>query len=427
MNALGKILAAVLINLGAAALSFAACVVDNNFHQADNCGSVDVYASAGAYSTKDGAQTWWQNQMDVNSNWQPSTYNPCGGYTGNCGVLVLERNTEYHHDLRLYWYDADPDDDGVNDVSDPYPGSSDPFTYQVVQEQYDANGKLIYMAIKTDQGDLFEYGTANHDDQQNPVYTLINSPWKDSTELGHDVGIGADLEGAAANVNNDVDKVAASNIPDETYEAGENNNATNTVETDYLKDTVKNTAAIANNTATMGDQLENLGAAIQEGTTYLTGMLEKDVSGGGVSGDGGDYPTAEEIGQEVGQRIHDETGAAAEQSSNQAIIDGMASTAQGFIDQISDTSGNTLENAPEEYRQKKNIGTEFDSILGGNNALNAITDTTASFSGDCKFTHNLFGQTVEFTMCNYAPELAGWGVVLQMIAGLHALLIVFKR
>lgn len=319
---------------------------------------------------------------------------------------------------------TDTDGDGILDINDPFPYDGTGFTWKIVSQQFDENGYATYTVYKAcnDSGCIFI--TEGTNDPNKPTWITLNDPWKDPTDWPIHNNPGSQPIHQQPELDQEPIQTNG-----QDYEEGEEGDGSST-DNAALNAIQANTAKIAQNQETQGKQLEGLqqiGVEQINKLDEISGKLDNVGGTGGSTTIDVEMPTADEIGEAVNEAMSDTGGhTAGEMDTIASSSDGAY---QGAIDAFN-TPNNLETDAPEGYRTRRDIETGLGEIVGSQevgDVKNIIESSGVECIGDCSMNFNYKGTTVPLSICAYQSAFNAWGVIIQGLAGLSAILIVFRR
>lgn len=319
----------------------------------------------------------------------------------------------------------DTDDDGIPDELDPYPNSSDPFDFKVVQYGENTSGEKVWTLIRCSDGQYFEYG--DREDVDGYVYTTIGSQTYDSDQLNTLFGEGGSYAGLQVNPSNQIQTVEylGSDPLTELPEYSSGVDSQSGTDSGKLQDIVSNTKNTVDNQEISNGWLSTISKGIQD---LIQAVGFTSGGGGTISGDVtvDGVPSAEEIAEAIGDEDATSPGYGLDD-----IYNGSSGSDAAYSDaQTAFQTETTLNDIPEDYREKTDLPTEFNNKLS-DERITGIRDYieghSVSSSGSCSFDWVFKGHTITFSICNFASVLSVFGTLILSITTLNAMIIVFKR
>lgn len=327
----------------------------------------------------------------------------------------------------------DGDNDGIPDDQDPY-SDNEPFKWVVKKEVKNASGTLLYLEIYTSKGDIFRYGDVDAESEcyAGTIDCTINenqvpgneSEWENYAYVkeGDEIlGYVTDPETEIAlvlgdeAVGNETVVVDGSSGEVEGMTEGDDN-AGNTIDTDYLHDVVTNTKAIADNQKVAADYSRQIRDNTGDANRILEQIRDNELTANvNVNVDSNEI--AQKIGDEI-REINAEDGATIE--SEGSNIEG---DLQDHIDGL-EFNGNIESGDIPEENDLPGIFSDFVTDNAVSEALeNSGINITDSY---CSMDWDYNGKIIEFSICKYQSVLNSMGVILIGLSGLMSLIIVVR-
>ncbi|MCP4763466.1 MAG: hypothetical protein GY870_16960 [archaeon] len=360
--------------------------------------------------------------------------------------------------------DCDSDGDGVEDKYDECnntnttqyddidtygcsPDQRDPLKFTWLERVVDDQGRLIYAKTTNERGDIREFGMSNpinYCENQGIECTYIeNNPgsnpalWDVNEKYGEDEIqdiISYEGDGTTPLPEITQDPVETEYNSDGTYknepenpnmEDGENNNTTNSLETDYLSDIVKNTSSIANNQKDQKNTQDESNRLLNDIKRELQNQSMNNTSSSSTDINVEvDTPTAEEIAQAIknntdADRASDDSDAQTGLSAlNNLDMSTYTSQLKGAID-------------TEDYEEPGSISDEswYQSFVNSNPLISAINNSGVNLVDPaCSITANLGGNIgdIELSMCGMVGSLNTIGTIFLSLVTLGSLIMVLR-
>lgn len=357
----------------------------------------------------------------------------------------------------------DLDGDGVVDNQDCFANdntvgigqpSSNPMTddgvqtYFNLEKVFDANGNLIYQKSMGFDADgnitgIYEFGDPTAAGQilaGNMEGTVISNTYYEGVQddpLNDNVHDVTDLEDdLQTDINGGTQETGIPFTPDTSTNTSTPPGDQATPTPDPGADTTTETldysdqfGAIIENQGKQMTNQNNERQLSENRNSLLSDIKNKlDNLGGGTTvlpGEGYDGPSADEIGQAVDSHLSDTTGMGEVDKTSSEMDQAETSATTAF------STENTLTNdAPEDYREKRDIGTKVDEIDSNSTVLgikSLFTNSQIIASGDPCLNWNYKGEQIDLCVDQYQSQLQTWGAVIMSLVGLHCFLIVFRR
>ena len=327
--------------------------------------------------------------------------------------------------------DDDIDGDGIPNNVDPSMGadSGEAYCFDAVQA-FDADGNCVYkeiwmanangeiIGIKT-VGDQEEYNAIRNENQpgtireENPYVNPFDYPGDyDVYNIENlDERLGQDINGDQQEIplsmpDNDQTETEVESGSSNQDGAADPGATTTTEMKDYsgqLGTIIGNQVGQMANQGRQADKTDTTNNLLRE----MSKKMGKTSVGVTVNNNG---PTADEIGQSVADKM-------GSGDSIQTAIDGVTNpTLTGY--------------GVEEIPVENSITDQVTGFLSSNPIAGIINGSGVTASGACSVDCNIptfwggKGHTIQFSMCDYADELATWGTVINAIAMMVAIFII---
>jgi len=284
---------------------------------------------------------------------------------------------------------------------------ADPMTNYESYCAVDSDGDGLNDDIRTSTGIQTCYG---ENDPDEPI-TLVGAGFSYLPEDLNDFLGGENQPGGLAEDNQAIPdtEIDVSTTEYEDFEDGLGNTG-NTTESDYLSDIVDNTKDALENQQKLGDYLIDLNNEQKKTNKILADQentIQIDVPEGA---------SAEEIADEI-KADQDQDDIEGQVETDKALAD-IAAANDDFGE------GFTEDDIPDENP----ISGVFGDFMANNPVSDYLSGTGIDTTqGNCSFTWDYKGSPVEFTICNFEPQVELMGAILLGLAGISSLLIVFKR
>lgn len=318
----------------------------------------------------------------------------------------------------------DDDDDGICNDCDYAPENPNNPYYHEVAYQKDQYGNKTYVLIEIAGGQFVSYGTSILGETD---YIIGNSSWKPISSLEIDGLCACASDPGLMNLNADnidseivADQELIGNTPNDTILQGGDDDTGNTVDTEKLTDIVNNTARIANNQQGISDQLNDIENAIR-----IAGQ-QNVIAIGGISLDSMAGVTGQSTGENTNTDVVNKLQEIEDNNNTQGASE--LSQLQTDLDTF-DTSGYNG-NIPdgEVMPQEDSISDFFTNFVNNNPVSQYINNSSVtSTSPLCEYTYDWKGNTLSLGICQFAPELNNFGIIVNALSGLVAFMIVFRR
>jgi hypothetical protein len=381
---------------------------------------------------------------------------PCSGWYSyrkraqippDCNYYDSSADTTYHY--IPYSNCAEHQDGNCNlaaDNLDLYPDDDEDYQYTVKEKIRDKDtGEVVYTLVETDRGDTFEFGDRPSDLTNYNTWLSFNPDWKDSEELYNEDWMGTNdipIPGATPSPvgGSDIDdgiKDYVDGTPDPVADGGgpgwngdSENPTTGDGDSDLLGKIVKNTKATDDNIQNLGKYLksinETLGrmdkkddlkiaGTIGEGTDTGTGSTGSGVIGG--TGTSGDVQTGVEGALETSEE--DQTGAVTASGNVDSEFGEAQSTIKG--------DASLEDDAPLDYKEKTDIVTKLDEIIGNNPVSDILSNSGVEITGsNSTIAFQWKGYDISYSMSKWSSQLQTFGTMLMAMTALSGMVMIFR-
>jgi len=358
-------------------------------------------------------------------------------------------------------YSDDTDGDGLSSAIDPYPDDPTPFSYTVLETIKDSFGNTVWMRIKTDRGDIFEWGTKPTDmTGYNRIANLYQNMLP-STSLATDIANLQTQDPIVAPT-----QIQSSDVGDE-YNSWVNNTTTlppdsgiatdmtpgvqptgSETDSQALGQIASNTGKTADNVARLGDYMKQLNdltakknaqdllqgnvgnsntATATANATATAGLTQAQAT---QAVKDGIAPNSSDTSA-IGTAVTNLNTSATSSNPAQALADAQALLeTETTTDDIPDhgVDSDFLGVAKEQF----SLYDKLSEVISNNPISDALTGIEVNATGSCSMTWpwtDSHGSThnVILTICDYATVLNNFGQILLMLVSFNSLLILFRR